>query len=248
MIELRLARQTMNFSLFADFTIMAQQLTLDIRPERYPTLDNFVAGANAELVARLRTVAQPRAFDAVYLWGPGGCGRSHLLQATRAAAEQAGRRVALVAAEEAGAVLPCPPGGLLIVDDIDRLGEAAQVALFRAFNSARLAGLALLLAGAAPPLELKLREDLRTRIGQAMVYQVKPLSDEEKAATLHSQAGQRGLRVDDEVIGYMLRHTPRDRPSLMAVLDELARASLERKRPVTVPLLKEMLTTVTDKA
>lgn len=220
---------------------MPQQLTLDIRPEQNPTLENFIAGANVELVARLRALAQPKAYEAVYLWGPPGCGRSHLLRATRAAADAAGRRVVLVAGEEAGAELPCPPDGLLIVDDADRLDGVAQVALFRAFNSARLAGLALLLSGTAPPLELQLREDLRTRIGQAIVYRVKPLSDEEKAATLQSQASQRGLRVDDEVIGYMLRHTPRDLPSLMAVLDELDRASLERKRPVTVPLLKEML-------
>ena len=220
---------------------MPQQLTLDIRPEQYPTLDNFIAGANAELVARLRALAQPRAFDAVYLWGPPGCGRSHLLLAAQAAADAANRRVVLVAGEEAGAELPCPPGGLLIVNDVDRLDDAAQIALFRIFNSARLAGLALLIAGSAPPLELKLREDLRTRIGSAIVYQVKPLSDEEKAATLQSQASQRGLRMEDQVIGYMLRHTTRDLPSLMAVLDALDRASLERKRPVTVPLLKEML-------
>lgn len=220
---------------------MPQQLTLDIRPEQNPTLDNFIAGANAELVARLGALAQPKSYDAVYLWGPPGCGRSHLLRATRAAADAAGRRVVQVAGEEAGAELPCPPDGLLIVDDVDRLDETAQVALFRAFNSARLAGLALLLAGSAPPLELKLREDLRTRIGAAIVYQVKPLSDEEKAATLQSQASQRGLRVEDDVIGYMLRHTSRDLPSLMAVLDALDQASLERKRPVTVPLLKEML-------
>lgn len=220
---------------------MPQQLTLDIRPEQHPTLENFIAGANAELVARLRALAQPKAYDAVYLWGPQGCGRSHLLRATRGAADAAGHRVVLIAGEEAGAELPCPPGGLLIVDDVDRLDESAQVALFRAFNSARLAGLALLLAGPAAPLELKLREDLRTRIGQAIIYQVKPLSDEEKAATLHSQASQRGLRMEDEVIGYMLRHTARDLPSLMAVLDALDQASLERKRPVTVPLLKEML-------
>ncbi len=220
---------------------MPQQLTLDIRPEQHPTLDNFIAGANAELVARLRALAQPKAFDAVYLWGSPGCGRTHLLQATLAAADAARRRVVHVAGEEAGADLPCPPGSLLIVDDVDRLDEAAQVALFRAFNTARLAGLALLLSGSAPPLELRLREDLRTRIGAAIVYQVKPLSDEDKAATLHSQASQRGLRMEGEVIGYMLRHTSRDLPSLMAVLDALDRASLERKRPVTVPLLKEML-------
>ena len=221
---------------------MPQQLTLDIRPEQNPTLENFIAGANAELVARLRALAQPRTFDAVYLWGPSGCGRSHLLRATRAAADAAGRRTVYVAGEEAGAELPCPSGGLLVVDDIDRLDATAQVALFRTFNSARLAGLSLLLAGPKPPLELAPREDLRTRIGQAIVYAVKPLSDEEKAATLHSQASQRGMKVEDEVIGYLLRHAERDLPSLMAVLDELDRASLERKRPVTVPLLKEMLT------
>lgn len=220
---------------------MPQQLTLDIRPEQNPTLDNYIVGANAELMARLRALAQPRAFDAVYLWGPPGCGRTHLLRATQAAADAVGRRVVRVAGEEAGADLPCPPGGLLIVDDIERLDDAGQVALFRVFNSARLAGLALLLAGAAPPLELKVREDLRTRIGSAIVYEVKPLSDEDKAATLHSQASQRGLRMEDEVIGYLLRHTARDLPSLMAVLDALDQASLERKRPVTVPLLKEML-------
>ena len=223
-------------------TIMSQQLTLDIRPEPHPAFENFVAGANAELLARLRALAQPKTFEAVYLWGPAGSGRSHLLQATRAAAEAAGRRAILVAGEEAGAELPCPTGGLLVVDDLDRLVEQAQVALFRAFNSARLAGLALLLAGPSAPLSLRLREDLRTRIGQALVYQVQPLSDEEKAATLAAQASQRGLRVEDGVIGYMLRHTTRDLPALMAVLDELDRASLERKRPVTVPLLKEMLT------
>lgn len=221
---------------------MPRQLTLDIRPERHPTLENYVAGDNAELVARLRALAQPRSFEAVYLWGPPGCGRSHLLQATRTAAESAGRRAVYVAGEDAGAELPCPSGGLIVVDDVDRLDAAAQVALFRAFNSASLVGLALLLAGPCPPLRLALREDLRTRIGQALVYRVQPLSDEEKAATLHSQASQRGLRMDDGVIGYLLRHAERDMPALMAVLDELDRASLERKRPVTVPLLREMLT------
>lgn len=220
---------------------MPQQLTLDIRPEHHPSLENFVAGANVELVSRLRALARPKSYDALYLWGPPGCGRTHLLAGTCRAAEAAGRRVVLVPGAQAGAELPCPPDGLLIVDDVDQLDETAQIALFRAFNSARLAGLALLLSGAAPPLELVLREDLRTRIGQALVFQVKPLTDEEKAATLHGQARQRGLQIENEVIRYMLRHAQRDLPSLMAVLDALDRASLERKRPVTVPLLREML-------
>jgi DnaA-homolog protein len=68
---------------------MPQQLTLDIRPEQNPSLENFIAGANVELVARLRALAQPKAYEAVYLWGPPGCGRSHLLRGERADANEA---------------------------------------------------------------------------------------------------------------------------------------------------------------
>ena len=216
-----------------------RQLLLDIRPEQHLGLENFVVGANAELLSRLRALAQPDAHDAVYLWGAAGCGRSHLLQATHAAAAR--RRAVYVAGEAAGEDLPCPPGGLLIVDDVERLDQAAQIALFRAFNTARLAGLALLMSGGAPPRELALREDLRTRIGAALIYEVKSLSDEDKAATLRSHATQRGMRVDDDLIAYLLRHAPRDLPTLMAVLDALDSASLQLKRPVTLPLLREVL-------
>ena len=218
-----------------------RQLLLDIHTEQRPTLDNFVAGANAELLARLSALAQPRTFDAVYLWGPPGSGRTHLLRATHAAADAARRRAVYVAGGEAGAELPCPPGGLLVVDDADRLDETAQIALFRAFNTARLAGLALLMSGATAPLQLALREDLRTRIGSALVYEVKPLTDEDKAAALKSHAVRRGMRIEDELIDFLLRHAPRDLSTLMAVLDALDRVSLERKRPVTLPLLREVL-------
>ena len=158
-----------------------QQLVLDIRPLPEPTFDGFVAGANAELVSRLRCLAAPSAFDAIYLWGPAGSGRSHLLRATAAAAHARGRPLSFADAEEIGAELALPPGGLLIVDDVERLGPTAQITLFRAFNTARLIGLALLVAGHAPPASLDLREDLRTRVGGMLIYEVKPLSDEEKA-------------------------------------------------------------------
>jgi DnaA family protein len=218
-----------------------RQLLLDIRPSQPPSLENFVVGGNVELLACLRTLAQPRSFDAVFLWGPAGCGRSHLLRATQAAAGLAQRRAVYFASEEVGADLACPPGSLLIVDDVEKLDQAAQIALFRAFNTARLAGLALLMSGTVPPRDLALREDLRTRIGSALVYEVQPLSEEDKAATLKARAMQRGMRLDDDLIGYLLRHAPRDLPSLLASLDALDRASLALRRPPTLPLLREVL-------
>lgn len=216
------------------------QLLLDLKPEQIPSFDNFVAGINAELVGRLRALTRASGFDILYVWGPPGSGRTHLLAATACAAEPQ-RPTHLLAGGEVGAELPVAPGGLLIIDDIDRLSADGQQALFRAFNSARLVGLSLLLAGPQPPLQLQLREDLRTRVGQSLIFEVKPLSDDEKSAALRRHALLRGMRVDDGLVQYLLRHGRRDLPSLLAVLNHLDQASLEQKRPATLPLLKEVM-------
>lgn len=216
------------------------QLLLDLLPTQAPSLDNFIVGENQELLARLRALASPGCFDNLYLWGEHGSGRSHLLAATASLALRR-RPALLLTGRPAAAAFVAPPGGLLIVDDIDELNDAAQIALFRIFNTARIIGLGLLLAGRAPPLQLALREDLRTRIGQTLIYEVKTLNDEQKAAALHRHALERGLRVEDGLVRYLLAHGRRDLPSLMAVLDHLDRATLERQRPATLPLLKEAL-------
>ncbi|WIM06784.1 MAG: DnaA/Hda family protein [Candidatus Nitricoxidivorans perseverans] len=183
------------------------QLLLDIAPKPLPTLDNFIVGANAELIATLR-----RGCDRLYLWGPAGSGKSHLLSA--------------VAAES-----------LHVFDDVHRLPEAVQEDLFRLFNR----GARILLAGDVPPSRLALREDLRTRIGQMLVFEIRALSDEEKSAALRRHALQRGMKIDDALIRYLLSHVRRDLPTLMAVLDSLDRASLEQQRPITLPLLKSLV-------
>jgi DnaA family protein len=219
---------------------MVSQMLLDLQPEPPPTLDNFVTGGNTELLDRLRDLASSQSYEAVYLWGPAGCGKTHLLTATVAAA--AGYRPAqFFTAAEIGGDIATTPRLLLAIDDVQQLGGDAQIALFRAFNAARLAGLTLILAGSEPPTRLQLREDLRTRIGQAMIYEMKTLSDAEKSAALTRHALMRGMKVDTGLIHYLLSRGRRDLPSLMAVLDSLERATLEQQRPATLPLLKEVM-------
>jgi DnaA family protein len=222
-----------------------KQLVLDLRPDAAPTLENFVVGANAELLATLVRLAEATAeqppLPHLYLWGSAGSGRSHLLRATCARACEHGRPAHCLAATEIGDALPDTAGALVAIDDVEQLAPAAQVALFNAFNRARGSGQSLLLAGAAPPRRLVLREDLRTRIGQCLVFEVQPLDDAARAAILVSLAERRGLRLADEVVEFLLRHGRRELSSLVAVLDALDAASLERKRPVTLPLLRQMM-------
>jgi DnaA family protein len=216
------------------------QLLLDLELAQPPAFDNYVVGINGELVGRLRALANPACFDMIYIWGPPGSGRSHLLAATAHLAQER-RPATLLTGESVGAELPLAPGALLVIDDVDRLAHEGQLALFRVFNSARLVGVSLLLSGSAPPLHLELREDLRTRIGQSLIYEIKALSDDEKSMALSRHALLRGMKVDDGLVQYLLRHGRRDLPSLMAVLDGLDRASLEQQRPTTLPLLKEVM-------
>jgi len=196
---------------------VTRQLALPISPPPEPTLENFVPGANAELLARLRALAAGELAESVlYLWGEPGSGRSHLLAASARS-------------------------GLVVADDVERLDEAGQIALFSAINAARETGGTVLAAGNAPPAQLALREDLKSRLAWGLVYQVKPLTDAEKALYLHGEAARRGLKLSDEVVWYLLTHVRRDLHSLTGLLDRLDRTSLEQRRAITLPLVRELI-------
>lgn len=216
-----------------------RQLLLDLRADAPPTLDNFIAGENDALLDALRGTVLGAGH--LYLWGPPGSGRSHLLAGTVEAAAHAGRPALHLDAAQVGDTLPDTPGLLLAVDDVEALGGDAQIALFNAFNRAATYNHTLLLAGTRPPRELTLREDLRTRIGQTLVFELRPLDDATRAAILATLADRRGMRLPDEVVAFLLRHGRRDLPSLVAVIEALDAASLERKRPVTLALLREVM-------
>jgi DnaA-homolog protein len=217
-----------------------QQMLLDLSLEQAPMFENFVVGRNEELFGRLQALKEGRSFDALYVWGNEGCGKSHLLAATAQDAAQS-RSVLSLNGSEVGSDLSAVAGQLLVIDDVERLSPDAQIALFRVFNAARLVGIALLLSGKSPPLALGVREDLRTRIGQNLIYEVQTLSDQEKSAALRRHALLRGMRLEDGIVQYLMRHGRRDLPSLMAMLDGLDRMSLEQQRPLTLPLLREVM-------
>lgn len=212
---------------------MMRQLILDLLPESPPSLDNFVAGGNAETVAALTGwLAGERRDTSFCLWGESGCGRSHLLQASG---------FTLVDAALDPALSGAPAAEQLAVDNVDALNEVGQIALFNHFNRLKMAGGMLLTAAPQPPVHLALREDLRTRLGSGLIYRLQPLSDAEKAAAIAAQARERALKLTPEVIAYLMRHAPRDMRTLSMLVVALDQYTLEQKRPVTLPLLRELL-------
>jgi len=218
-----------------------RQLALGLAPSPAPAFDNFFPGRNVEAMSALRALASGQSGEHfVYLWGERGCGRSHLLLAAVAAASSRGIIARYIAAGEA---LPADDSGvrMLAVDDVEKLDAQAQLEFFRLYNALRERQGAVLAAGNVAPARLQLRPDLLTRLGWGLVFQVHALSDDDKRVALKRHAAARAFDLRDEIVEYLLRHLKRDLPSLMAVLDALDRYSLETKRPITLPLLRQLL-------
>jgi DnaA family protein len=210
-----------------------RQLILDLLPESPPTLDNFVAGGNAETLALITEwLAGTRTDTSFCLWGEAGSGCSHLLQASGFSYIDAGLDPALNSASAAEQ---------LAVDHVENLDETGQIALFNHFNRLKMSGGMLLTATSQPPAHLALREDLRTRLGSGLICRLQPLSDAEKAEALATQAKERALKLTPELIDYLMRHAPRDMRTLSSVIVALDQYTLEQKRAVTLPLLRELL-------
>ena len=96
-------------------------------------------------------------------------------------------------------------------------------------------------AGRLPPVDLQVREDLRTRLGWGPVHAVHPLAEAGTRDALRQEAGRRGVVLGDDVLDYILARFARDLKSLMQLLHRLDGFALAEKRAITVPLLKRML-------
>jgi DnaA family protein len=222
-----------------------QQLVFDLVAPEPPTFANFVPGRNAEALGALaRFAAGGGEETGLLVWGEPGAGKTHLLRAAVAEATMRGRPAAYVG--DPGALGAMDPDALarqalVAVDAIDSAGPDAQAKAFTLYNTLRASRGSLLAASGVPPAYLTLREDLRTRLGWGLVYEVVPLTDAEKPAALEGYARQRGMRLGEGVVEYLLLHGRRDMAWLTASLAALDRHSLAAKRPLTVPLLRQWL-------
>jgi DnaA-homolog protein len=216
-----------------------KQIPLPIGTAAARTFDNFATGANAASVAHLRAL-QPGAAP-VYLWGPTGSGKTHLLQALIGRMQAEGLRCAIFGSEVATPWSGSQACAFVAIDDCDRLTPEQQHGAFTLFVQAAEQGTTIVAAGRLPPVDLKLREDLRSRLGWGHVLAVHALSESEVRAELRREADRRGILLTDEVMEYLLTRFARDLKSLLDLLERLDEYSMEQQRSVTVALLKQML-------
>jgi DnaA family protein len=228
---------------------MSSQLPLALRWPAQQRFDTYLRGENALAVELLRAAAQSAQAPWVFVAGTAGAGKTHLLLAACAAADEAGRPAQYlplqrVRAGGADALRALGGSELLALDDVDAVaGDAdAEHALFDLYNRSRVERHTLLFGAAAPPAQAGFGlPDLVSRLSACAQTVLKPLADDGRREALRRRAHVRGLILDEAVLDFLFSRTQRDLASLSALLDRVDREALAAQRRITVPFLRQLL-------
>lgn len=197
----------------------------------------FEPGQNAALLEALQQRAS------MWIHGPNGAGKTHLAQAQVAA--NGGFYLSL----SDSALRPDVLEGLeafspLYLDDVDAVcGQRDwEESLFALWNACLDQSVPLICFAARPVDHGDWAiPDLRSRMAQLPPFSLKPLAESDLPSALARRAQLIDLRLPAEVVDYLLRHHARSISQLAALLTQLERASLQLKRPLTVPLVRQIL-------
>jgi len=225
-----------------------RQLPLGVQLGVSLRFETYHEGVNALAIAGLRQLVDQAGEAPLWLYGPVGVGKTHLMQAVCAMAGQRGLTAAFLPLAESslvpGMLAGCERLDLVALDDVDAVAgkPAWEQALFTLYNELPEQGGRLVCAAELPPAALAFAlPDLASRLSACVVHRLQPLAERDQGMALQRRAAHRGLELPDETLHYLTRRAPRDFAALCRLLDELDTEALAAQRRLTVPFVRQVL-------
>ncbi|WP_171040717.1 DnaA inactivator Hda [Pseudoalteromonas phenolica] len=227
------------------------QMALPVTLPDDETFSAYFGGEESLEVNHLKATLENRNedFHFTYLCGLADSGKSHLLYATCIAAQELGLSTMLLSLREVISFGPEVLDGLesldvLCIDDVHLVAgvDVWEKALFNFFNRFNEKGKCLVVTADLLPDMLHINlPDLESRLKWGTTFQIRSMSDDDKAEALVKRANMRGLELTDECARFLLTRLSRDMRTLLDILDRLDHASMAAQRKLTIPFIKATL-------
>jgi len=230
--------------------------------ERY-TFEQFVVGANnrfAAAAAQAVADAPARAYNPLFIYGPVGLGKTHLMHAIghRVLKTSPRARVVYVSSETfTNEFITAIKNNqtvefrnryrtvdILLIDDIQFLEgkEQTQEEFFHTFNTLHEATKQLVISSDRPPKDIQTLENrLRSRFEWGLLADIQPADLETREAILRKKAESDGIDVPHEVTSYIAKIIPSNIRQLEGALIKLTAYASLYKKEITAELAAEVL-------
>jgi chromosomal replication initiator protein len=229
------------------------QLIFDFPVKPNYTFANFVVcrGNNVAVTFARRVIDPLSGENILFLHGPEGSGKTHLLTAiSHALGTENSARIPVLPVQDlaprnlegiAEEVRNLP---LLLLDDLHLIQDDSRVriAVWQLFNDFYATGRKIVVTATAPPKELPhLDGHLVSRLLWGLVARMDISDDESRRMIMGKLAADRQIVLPGEVIDYLLLHVQRDIPALTSAVDMITRHSFATQRKISLKLTKEAL-------
>ena len=207
---------------------MTAQLILPFAPRKSFNRDDFFVSSCNENALMMIDQYQKWPHKMLLLIGEKGSGKTHLAHLF------AGKRYEAKNLKEED-ILSFP--SKTVIEDIEEITD--ERVLFHAYNAAKERGIFLLMTAKEMP-DFML-PDLQTRLRSVPQAVILAPDDELISSVLCKLFSDRQVDIEPEVIGYLLKHMERTFKSLRDVVEKADKLSLIQKRRITVPLIKQVI-------
>ncbi|MFT7433393.1 MAG: DnaA regulatory inactivator Hda [Alphaproteobacteria bacterium] len=172
--------------------------------------------------------------DVLVVYGEKGVGKSHLFSTY---VERTGAKI--LTKSELKLPLDLDYNNFAI-DGIDDLTEGQQEALFHLFNHVKSSAGSLLVIARSAVAKMDILADLKSRLLTAPQIEIEPPKDVHLEVFLVKYASDRQMFLDPKVSNYILKNCERNLSHIEAIVAKLDSLSLEQKRKITVPLVRQV--------
>ena len=119
--------------------------------------------------------------------------------------------------------------------------KISEIDLFNLYNSSKDNSSKLILRENSLTQKNILLPDLKSRINSNIELVMPKLTDKDKKHIIEIELIKRGLSIKEKNLDFIMNHSSRNLETLQTLVNKLDKLTMERKKNISIPLIKELI-------